>query len=48
MALGIIRIIIENKKDLKINDLISYSSNLYLDQGFDLSNNTLQKMSQIF
>ncbi len=43
MALGIIRIIIENKKDLKINDLISYSSNLYLDQGFDLSNNTLQK-----
>ena len=43
LALGIIRIIIENKKDLKINDLISYSSNIYLDQGFNFSNNTLLK-----
>ena len=42
-ALGIIRIIIENKKDLKISDLISYSSNIYLDQGFNFSNNLLQK-----
>ena len=42
-ALGIIRIIIENKRDLKISDLISYSSNIYLDQGFNFSNNTLQK-----
>ena len=42
-ALGIIRIIIENKIDLKISDLISYSSNIYLDQGFNFSNNTLQK-----
>ncbi len=42
-AIGIIRIIIENKRDLKINDLISYSSNIYLDQGFNFSNNTLQK-----
>ncbi len=42
-ALGIIRIIIENKRDLKIRDLISYSSNIYLDQGFNFSNNTLQK-----
>ncbi len=42
-ALGIIRIIIENKKDLKIRDLMSYSSNIYLDQGFNFSNNTLQK-----
>ena len=42
-ALGIIRIIIENKKDLKINDLISYSSNIYLDQGFNFLNKTLQK-----
>ncbi|MDB9746984.1 glycine--tRNA ligase subunit beta, partial [Candidatus Pelagibacter sp.] len=38
VALGIIRIIAENKKDLKINDLISYSSNIYLDQGFIFSN----------
>jgi len=42
-ALGIIRIIIENKRDLKISDLISYSSNIYLDQGFNFSNNSLQK-----
>ena len=42
-ALGIIRIIIENKKDLKISDLITYSSNIYLDQGFNFSNNILQK-----
>ena len=42
-ALDIIRIIIENKKDLRINDLISYSSNIYLDQGFNFSNDTLQK-----
>ena len=41
-ALGIIRIIIENKKDLKISDLILYSSNIYLDQGFNFSNSTLQ------
>ena len=43
IALGIIRIIIENKKDLKINDLISYSSNIYLDQNFDFLNDKLQK-----
>ncbi len=42
-ALSIIRIIIENKKDLKISDLISYSSNIYLDQGFNFSNDTLKK-----
>ena len=29
IALGIIRTIIENKKDLKVNDLLSYSSSLY-------------------
>ena len=29
IALGIIRIVIENKKDLKINDLINCSSGLY-------------------
>ena len=34
VALGIIRIIIENKRDIKINDLISHSINNYFDQGF--------------
>jgi glycyl-tRNA synthetase beta chain len=43
VALGIIRITIENKKDLKIGDLISCSSNTYLDQGFNFSNDTLIK-----
>ncbi len=42
IALGIIRIIIENKKDLKINDLLSYSSSLYQDQGYSLTNKVLQ------
>ena len=42
-ALSIIRVIIENKKDLKINDLLSYSSNFYLVQGFKFSNKLLHK-----
>ena len=41
IAHGIIRILIENKKDIKINDIVSYSSNIYLDQGFQFSNNEL-------
>ena len=43
LALGIIRIIIENKKDFKIRDLINYSSSLYQDQGFEFENKSLQK-----
>ena len=43
MALGIIRIVIENKKDLKINDLLNYSLSLYQDQGHSFSNQDLQK-----
>jgi glycyl-tRNA synthetase beta chain len=43
LALGIVRIIIENKKDFKIRDLIIYSSNLYRDQGFKFDNKLLQK-----
>ncbi len=42
-ALGIIRTVIENKKDVKINDLLSYSTNLYKDQGYNLNNKDLQK-----
>ncbi len=41
VALGIIRIIIENKKDIKVNDLFSYSQNIYLEQGFKFSNDRL-------
>jgi glycyl-tRNA synthetase beta chain len=43
LALGIIRIIAQNKKDFKIRDLISYSSSLYADQGFRFENKFLQK-----
>ena len=43
VALGIIRTIIENKKDLKVNDLLNYSSSLYQDQGHSFSNKDLQK-----
>ena len=41
-ALGIIRILIENKKNLKIKDLLSYSLSLYEDQGFKLVNKNLK------
>ncbi len=47
-ALSIIRIIIENKKDIKINDLFSYSQNFYLDQDFKFSNDTVIKDLSIF
>ena len=43
MALSIIRTMIENKKDLKINDLLSYSSSLYQDQGHTFINKELHK-----
>ena len=42
-ALGIIRVMIENKKNLKINDLLIFSSRLYENQGFSLENEYLQK-----
>ena len=42
LALGVIRIIVENKKDFKIKDLIKYSLSLYLDQGFEIDNQSLQ------
>ncbi|MDC2970381.1 glycine--tRNA ligase subunit beta [Candidatus Pelagibacter sp.] len=48
IALGIIRIVIENKKDLKIKDLLTYSSSLYQDQGYKFMNFELQKELNIF
>ncbi len=48
VALGIIRTIIENRKNLKINDLLNYSSRLYEDQGYNLENKDLQKELQDF
>ena len=43
VALGIIRIIIENKKDLKLNDFLNYSIGLYQEQNFTITNEELKK-----
>tara|TARA_B110001450_G_scaffold252787_1_gene275119 strand:+ start:332 stop:2398 length:2067 start_codon:yes stop_codon:yes gene_type:complete len=43
LALGVVRIIIENNKEIKLKDLINYSFGLYKDQGFDLSNELFPK-----
>ncbi len=43
LTLGVIRIIVENKKHIKIRDLINYSASLYIDQGFKFENKLLQK-----
>ena len=41
-ALGIIRLLLENKKEFKITDLIKYSISLYRDQGFNFPNEKVQ------
>ncbi len=43
LALGIIRLMVENNKEFKINDLINYSILLYRDQKLELANESLQK-----
>ncbi|MDA8919204.1 glycine--tRNA ligase subunit beta [Candidatus Pelagibacter sp.] len=43
LALGIIKLLIDNNKEFKIKDLISYSTSLHRDQGFELSNDLFQK-----
>ena len=43
LALGVIKLLLENKKKFKLKDLINYSSNLYQEQGFNLDNKTLHK-----
>ncbi|MDA9767288.1 glycine--tRNA ligase subunit beta [Candidatus Pelagibacter sp.] len=42
-ALGVIRLLIDNNKEFKIKDLISYSTSLHKDQGFNFSNVSSQK-----
>jgi glycyl-tRNA synthetase beta chain len=42
-ALGIIKLLIDNNKEFKIKDLISYSVSLHKDQGFELLNQELQQ-----
>ncbi|MDA9654340.1 glycine--tRNA ligase subunit beta [Candidatus Pelagibacter sp.] len=42
-ALGVVKLLIDNNKEFKIKDLISYSTSLHKDQGFELSNDLSQK-----
>ena len=42
-ALGLIRLVIENNKEFKINDLINYSINLYEEQSFKFTNKMLKR-----
>ena len=43
LALGLIRLLIENNKDFKIRDLINYSVTLYEEQSFKFENKLVQK-----
>ena len=43
MTISILRLILENEKDIKIRDLINYSSTLYKDQNFDFDIKKIQK-----
>ena len=43
LALGVIRLIVENNKEFKVKDLISYAISLYRDQELKLFNESLQK-----
>ncbi|WP_415295355.1 glycine--tRNA ligase subunit beta [Candidatus Pelagibacter sp. Uisw_113] len=42
-ALGVIKLLIDNNKEFKIKDLISYSTSLHKNQGFNFSNDSSQK-----
>jgi len=42
-ALGVVKLLIDNNKEFKLKDLISYSTSLHRDQGFVLSNDLSQK-----
>ena len=42
-ALVVIKLLIDNNKEFKIKDLISYSTSLHRGQGFELSNDLSQK-----
>ena len=42
-ALAVIRLLLENNKEFKLKDLINYSSNLYLEQGFEFNNKMFHK-----
>ncbi len=47
-ALGIIRLLLENKKEFKISDLINFSISLYKNQGFEFKNKNVQNELSLF
>ena len=47
-AFGLVRIIIENNLKLELKDLINYSTNLYQEQGFKLTNKSAQNDLMLF
>ena len=47
-ALGIIRLLIENNKELKVKDLINYSLLLYQEQNFQFDNKVVQEELIVF
>ena len=47
-AIGLLRIIIENKLTLKIKDLINYDINLFEDQGVQIENENTEKEVLVF
>ena len=48
MAISLIRLIIENNKNIKIRDLINYSCMTYKEQGFEFDNKSLSNDLSIF
>ena len=42
LALGIIKLSVDNNKEFKIKDLINYSISLYIDEDFQILNDSLQ------
>ena len=42
-AIGLLRIIVENKLNIQLKDLINYSTNVYVEQKVELSNNSITK-----
>jgi len=42
-ALGVIRLLLENNRELKLKELISYSFNFYQEQGFEFNNKHTHK-----
>ena len=43
MAISLVRLIVENEKNIKIRDLLNYSCKLYKEQGYEFETKKIQK-----